>query len=125
LFSLAPYLQRNHIDGISCQRFQATASSCGPFQRIVLQRRLHEPPNKQSQCQNLSGGLLPAGADAGLTTIAAATATGMTSQSLRRLILAGYIQATKHGRDWQLAPDALSGLVFGRRPGRQAVTVRS
>src|SRR5690242_407158 len=41
--------------------------------------------------------LLPEAADVWLATTDAATATGLTPQSLRRLILAGYVRATKHG----------------------------
>ena len=68
--------------------------------------------------------LLPRDATDWLATTEAATATGMTDGSLRRLILAGYVRATKRGRDWQIRAEDLTGLTFGRRPGRRAVAVR-
>lgn len=68
--------------------------------------------------------VLPRDATDWLATSEAATATGMTDGSLRRLILAGYLRATKHGRDWQIRAEDLTGLTFGRRPGRQPAALR-
>lgn len=69
-------------------------------------------------------GLLPVAGGDWLTTSEVATATMVDASHIRRLILTGYLRATKRGHDWQVRADALTGLTFGRRPGRKPATVR-
>jgi excisionase family DNA binding protein len=52
-----------------------------------------------------------------LTTTAAARELGISRSRVERLILAGRLAATRHGREWIIQPAALE-VVRERRPGR-------